>query len=105
MTKKLEKKIGSGGFGVVYYGRLLDGSREVAVKILNENDAPNQFSNEVFVTNIFLSLKAKLYTKSVSICSSPIHFRLFLFILPLCYNGCPFSLINCCHYSNHSSPL
>ncbi|KAH7513030.1 hypothetical protein FEM48_Zijuj12G0153100 [Ziziphus jujuba var. spinosa] len=32
-TKKFEKKIGSGGFGVVYYGKMKDG-KEIAVKAL-----------------------------------------------------------------------
>ncbi|KAF8402770.1 hypothetical protein HHK36_010860 [Tetracentron sinense] len=32
-TRKFEKKIGSGGFGVVYYGKMKDG-KEIAVKVL-----------------------------------------------------------------------
>nr|TKS13108.1 putative LRR receptor-like serine/threonine-protein kinase [Populus alba] len=47
-TKKLEKKIGSGGFGVVYYGKMKDG-REIAVKVLSSNSyqGKREFSNEV----------------------------------------------------------
>ncbi|KAF8006187.1 hypothetical protein BT93_K0481 [Corymbia citriodora subsp. variegata] len=47
-TKKLEKKIGSGGFGVVYYGKLNDG-REIAVKVLTNDSyqGKREFSNEV----------------------------------------------------------
>ncbi|KAK6943746.1 Protein kinase domain [Dillenia turbinata] len=46
-TKKFEKKIGSGGFGVVYHGRLKDG-REVAVKVLTNDSyqGKQEFSNE-----------------------------------------------------------
>ncbi|XP_074276436.1 cysteine-rich receptor-like protein kinase 25 [Silene latifolia] len=49
MTKGFKRQLGKGAFGVVYHGRLLDGSREVAVKMLNETDAPTQFSNEIDV--------------------------------------------------------
>ncbi|KAL6507949.1 hypothetical protein OROGR_024144 [Orobanche gracilis] len=47
-TKKFEKKIGSGGFGVVYYGRMRDG-KEIAVKILTNDSfqGKREFSNEV----------------------------------------------------------
>ncbi|GFP83743.1 probable LRR receptor-like serine/threonine-protein kinase at1g67720 [Phtheirospermum japonicum] len=47
-TNKFERKIGSGGFGVVYYGRLKDG-REIAVKILTNDSfqGKREFSNEV----------------------------------------------------------
>lgn len=51
-TKKFEKKIGSGGFGVVYYGKLTDG-REIAVKVLTNDSyqGKREFSNEVTVPN------------------------------------------------------
>ncbi|KAK6942860.1 Protein kinase domain [Dillenia turbinata] len=54
-TKKFEKKIGSGGFGVVYYGRLKDG-REVAVKVLTNDSyqGKREFSNEVIVLKVSL---------------------------------------------------
>ncbi|KAF9597884.1 hypothetical protein IFM89_022096 [Coptis chinensis] len=47
-TRKFEKKIGSGGFGVVYYGKLEDG-KEIAVKVLTNNSyqGKREFSNEV----------------------------------------------------------
>ncbi|XP_030542497.1 probable LRR receptor-like serine/threonine-protein kinase At1g67720 [Rhodamnia argentea] len=47
-TRKFEKKIGSGGFGVVYYGKLTDG-REIAVKVLTNDSyqGKREFSNEV----------------------------------------------------------
>ncbi|TXG59118.1 hypothetical protein EZV62_016947 [Acer yangbiense] len=47
-TKSFEKKIGSGGFGVVYYGKLKDG-KEIAVKVLTSNSyqGKREFSNEV----------------------------------------------------------
>uniref|UniRef100_A0A2P2KUU7 non-specific serine/threonine protein kinase n=1 Tax=Rhizophora mucronata TaxID=61149 RepID=A0A2P2KUU7_RHIMU len=47
-TKKFEKKVGSGGFGVVYYGKMKDG-KEIAVKILTSNSyqGKREFSNEV----------------------------------------------------------
>ncbi|KAK3433480.1 hypothetical protein EUGRSUZ_D01371 [Eucalyptus grandis] len=47
-TKKFEKKIGSGGFGDVFYGKLKDG-REIAVKVLSNdsNQGKREFSNEV----------------------------------------------------------
>ncbi|KAL9399167.1 hypothetical protein Peur_008128 [Populus x canadensis] len=47
-TKKFEKKIGSGGFGVVYYGKMKDG-REIAVKVLTSNSyqGKREFTNEV----------------------------------------------------------
>ncbi|CAH9131765.1 unnamed protein product [Cuscuta epithymum] len=47
-TRDFEKKVGSGGFGVVYFGKLKDG-REIAVKVLTNNSfqGKREFSNEV----------------------------------------------------------
>ncbi|KAG6697112.1 hypothetical protein I3843_09G176600 [Carya illinoinensis] len=47
-TRKFEKKIGSGGFGVVFYGKMKDG-KEIAVKVLSSNSyqGKREFSNEV----------------------------------------------------------
>lgn len=47
-TKNFEKKIGSGGFGVVYYGKAKDG-KEIAVKVLTSNSfqGKREFTNEV----------------------------------------------------------
>jgi len=47
-TNNFEKKIGSGGFGVVYYGKQKDG-KEIAVKVLTSNSyqGKKEFSNEV----------------------------------------------------------
>ncbi|XVF07972.1 hypothetical protein REPUB_Repub06bG0185100 [Reevesia pubescens] len=47
-TKNFEKKIGSGGFGVVYYGKMKDG-KEIAVKVLSSNSfqGKKEFTNEV----------------------------------------------------------
>ncbi|KAF8395022.1 hypothetical protein HHK36_018961 [Tetracentron sinense] len=62
-TRKFEKEIGLGGFGVVYYGKMKDG-KEIAVKVLtNNSDQGNQeFSNEVtFQLNLFLYSSIFLY--------------------------------------------
>ncbi|XP_072997033.1 probable LRR receptor-like serine/threonine-protein kinase At1g67720 isoform X1 [Typha latifolia] len=47
-TTKFAKRIGSGGFGIVYYGRMKDG-KEIAVKvhIYDSYQGNKQFSNEV----------------------------------------------------------
>ncbi|XVE76247.1 hypothetical protein DITRI_Ditri12bG0157100 [Diplodiscus trichospermus] len=47
-TNNFEKKIGSGGFGVVYYGKMKDG-KEIAVKVLTSNSfqGKREFTNEV----------------------------------------------------------
>ncbi|XP_007027234.2 PREDICTED: probable LRR receptor-like serine/threonine-protein kinase At1g67720 [Theobroma cacao] len=47
-TNNFEKKIGSGGFGVVYYGKMKDG-KEIAVKVLISNSfqGKREFTNEV----------------------------------------------------------
>ncbi|XWS66941.1 hypothetical protein CRYUN_Cryun05aG0243500 [Craigia yunnanensis] len=47
-TKNFEKNIGSGGFGVVYYGKMKDG-KEIAVKVLTSNSfqGKREFTNEV----------------------------------------------------------
>ncbi|KAE8666214.1 putative LRR receptor-like serine/threonine-protein kinase [Hibiscus syriacus] len=47
-TNNFEKKIGSGGFGVVHYGKLKDG-KEIAVKVLTSNSfqGKREFTNEV----------------------------------------------------------
>lgn len=47
MTSGFNKKLGEGGFATVYYGRLSDGSTEVAVKVFTKNEAPVQFNTEV----------------------------------------------------------
>ncbi|XP_051130694.1 probable LRR receptor-like serine/threonine-protein kinase At1g67720 isoform X2 [Andrographis paniculata] len=46
-TNNFERKIGSGGFGVVYYGRFKDG-KEIAVKVLINDtfQGKREFSNE-----------------------------------------------------------
>ncbi|CAH8361332.1 unnamed protein product [Eruca vesicaria subsp. sativa] len=47
-TKKFEKRIGSGGFGIVYYGKTKEG-KEIAVKVLGNNSyqGKREFANEV----------------------------------------------------------
>ncbi|GMH10103.1 hypothetical protein Nepgr_011944 [Nepenthes gracilis] len=47
-TNKFEKRIGSGGFGIVYYGKLKDG-KEIAVKVWTSNSfqGKREFTNEV----------------------------------------------------------
>lgn len=47
-TKNFERKIGSGGFGVVYYGKMKN-DMEIAVKVLTNNSfqGKREFSNEV----------------------------------------------------------
>ncbi|XP_057472158.1 probable LRR receptor-like serine/threonine-protein kinase At1g67720 isoform X1 [Actinidia eriantha] len=47
-TRKFERKVGSGGYGLVYYGRLKEG-KEIAVKVMINNSfqGKQQFSNEV----------------------------------------------------------
>nr|XP_043610918.1 probable LRR receptor-like serine/threonine-protein kinase At1g67720 [Erigeron canadensis] len=48
-TENFEKKVGSGGFGTVYYGKLNDG-KEIAVKLLentNVYQGKKEFANEV----------------------------------------------------------
>lgn len=47
-TDKFEKRIGSGGFGIVFYGKLTDG-REIAVKLLTNDSYQGirEFLNEV----------------------------------------------------------
>ncbi|KAI7724832.1 hypothetical protein M8C21_006946 [Ambrosia artemisiifolia] len=48
-TKNFANKVGSGGYGTVYYGKLNDG-REIAVKILENNNVyqgKKEFANEV----------------------------------------------------------
>ncbi|WZY91005.1 hypothetical protein YC2023_047740 [Brassica napus] len=48
MTKSFADVLGRGGFGTVYKGKLPDGSRDVAVKILKEsNENGEDFINEV----------------------------------------------------------
>ncbi|RVW98770.1 putative LRR receptor-like serine/threonine-protein kinase [Vitis vinifera] len=56
-TRKFEKKIGSGGFGVVYYGKMKDG-KEIAVKVLinNSYQGNREFSNEVKVESFFTTV-------------------------------------------------
>ena len=50
-TKKFEKRIGSGGFGIVYYGKTREG-KEIAVKVLGNNSfqGKKEFANEVLYT-------------------------------------------------------
>ncbi|KAL2921047.1 Cysteine-rich receptor-like protein kinase 25 [Bienertia sinuspersici] len=55
MTNEFNRKLGEGGFGIVYYGRLTDNHKEVAVKVLAKNDAPKQFSNEAKVADFGFS--------------------------------------------------
>ncbi|KAL1545966.1 DNA helicase [Salvia divinorum] len=58
-TNNFERKIDSGGFGVVFYGRLLDG-KEIAVKRLTNDSfqGKREFTNEVLLLmrNVTLNL-------------------------------------------------
>lgn len=49
-TNKFVKQVGSGGYGVVYYGKLKDG-KEIAVKVLTSDSfqGNREFSNEVYL--------------------------------------------------------
>lgn len=49
-TEDFNKKIGEGGFGPVYYGKLATG-KEVAVKVSdgNSRQGVNEFNNEVLL--------------------------------------------------------
>ncbi|VVB03262.1 unnamed protein product [Arabis nemorensis] len=48
MTKSFADVLGKGGFGIVYKGKLPDGTRDVAVKILKDsNENGEEFINEV----------------------------------------------------------
>ncbi|XP_074278750.1 cysteine-rich receptor-like protein kinase 25 [Silene latifolia] len=50
MTNNFTVELGRGGYGVVYRGTLLDDTKEVAVKVLNQNEsASEQFTNEIYV--------------------------------------------------------
>lgn len=55
VIKDFEKKIGFGGYGVVYYGKLKDG-REIVVKVLISNffQGKREFLNEVFLIEVFI---------------------------------------------------
>ncbi|KAJ6778372.1 hypothetical protein OIU74_002215 [Salix koriyanagi] len=66
-TKKFEKKIGSGGFGVVYYGKMKDG-REIAVKVLTSNSyqGKREFSNEIVV--VIAQIKLLLEAHMILLC-------------------------------------
>jgi hypothetical protein len=60
-TDKFERRIGSGGFGIVYYGKLADG-REIAVKLLTNDSYQGirEFLNEVCShTHLIFSYKWK----------------------------------------------
>jgi hypothetical protein len=52
-TNKFERRIGSGGFGIVYYGRLTEG-REIAVKLLTNDSYQGirEFLNEVCINSV-----------------------------------------------------
>lgn len=73
-TRKFEKKIGSGGFGVVYYGKTKDG-KEIAVKVLTSNSfqGKREFSNEVSFFIIEL-----LFTILIIFTSADLEAALFL---------------------------
>lgn len=51
-TRNFERMVGSGGFGVVYYGKLKDG-KEIAVKCLTNDSfqGKREFSNEVILSH------------------------------------------------------
>jgi hypothetical protein len=62
-TKNFANRIGSGGFGIVYYGKLSDG-REIAVKVPTNDSyqGKKQFTNEVgWFANQMLACKMPFY--------------------------------------------
>nr|GEW19814.1 protein kinase-like domain-containing protein [Tanacetum cinerariifolium] len=73
ITNSFQVKLGQGGFGTVYKGKLRDG-RLVAVKVLNSSRASGQeFINEVASIDLFPKIAdfglAKLYSRNESIVS------------------------------------
>lgn len=48
LQKKFEKRIGSGGFGVIFYGKMKD-RKKIAIKVLPSNSyqEKREFSNKV----------------------------------------------------------
>ena len=50
MTNNFQRVLGEGGFGVVYYG-LLNGTEQVAIKLLSQSSAQGykQFKAEVLI--------------------------------------------------------
>ncbi|KAH0995693.1 hypothetical protein GBA52_019557 [Prunus armeniaca] len=82
-TRNFEKKIGSGGFGVVYYGRMKD-EREIAVKVLTSNSyqGKREFSNEVS----FRMIGTSFYILT---------FQVFLFLSRCLTLSVSFYLLNC----------
>lgn len=53
-TNNLEKKIGKGSFGCVYYGKMRDG-KEVAVKIMTDSST---HGNHQFVTEVLFEFNS-----------------------------------------------
>lgn len=72
-TDKFGRRIGSGGFGIVYYGKLADG-REIAVKLLTNDSYQGirEFLNEVCIISvlsfedIYYSLVLKIFITTPS---------------------------------------
>lgn len=64
MTKKLERPLGEGGFGVVYHGDI-NGSQKVAVKLLSESSTQGykEFKAEVkkFLVSLYLYVKPMVF--------------------------------------------
>ncbi|KAK9675321.1 hypothetical protein RND81_11G000500 [Saponaria officinalis] len=74
MTNWFTRKLGEGGYGIVYYGCLSDASsREVAVKVLSKNDAPKQFSTEI---DVFGRISHKNLVSLVGYCEEGTHLAL-----------------------------
>lgn len=76
-TSKFEKKIGSGGFGIVYYGKLTDG-KEIAVKVLTNDSFQGirEFLNEVNVPKLSWCVSIQgfvLYKKDFNLLKSSCH--------------------------------
>lgn len=66
-TGKFEKRIGSGGFGIVYYGKMMDG-KEIAVKVLNNDSYQGirEFINEVTLCSVIQLVKMYKHSKLLS---------------------------------------
>uniref|UniRef100_A0A6N2NAY8 Protein kinase domain-containing protein n=1 Tax=Salix viminalis TaxID=40686 RepID=A0A6N2NAY8_SALVM len=85
-TKNFEKKIGSGGFGVVYYGKMKDG-REIAVKVLTSNSyqGKREFSNEMRIRELVKHATVELLNPLITVpIGSRIHHRNLVQFLGFC---------------------
>ena len=79
MTNNLQRELGKGGFGKVYHGTV-NGSEQVAVKVLSQSSTQGDKEFKAEVSIVLLSSPTKLLLASLEVDEFCSYLRLIFFL-------------------------